>query len=529
MTGILAALAEVSISMGALIALLLALGPVWKGRFRPQWRCWVWLLVALRLAVPLNVSLPRAPVRLEVPAPAAEAAVLPAQPEQPEQQTQPASLPQAAEEGPAPRVTAEQALALVWAAGAGVVLAVQLGSYVRFRRRTRRWCTPEGRYEGLQVEGCALLSSPVLVGLVRSRILLPEGVEGERRAFALAHEAMHARRRDLWYQLLLVWVCALHWFNPLVWLLRRAAERDLEIACDAAVLAGKDRAWRQRYGRALLSFVPAGGPAPLTSSFAGGARGRRERFSALMQAGRTRRGRAALALVLCACLLGGGLVACTAEPQESPAPAESQTPAVESPAPAEETGTVAAVVHGVDAGARRILYTEDDGAVGEDSPWQEAEVDAEAGDLEELERQVGLMSSWGLTCKLTFEDGRVTAIQTGELADGSYYVGRLDTEEGGDFFTARVYELDPDTRQMTRAVGEQCFRLAEDAALTLADGTVWTGDLQSFLEDFARDEQALREEGRRYQVVPSPYVLTLRAQVSGGVVTALERMAPPEK
>ena len=70
----LSGLFEVSLTMGAVTALLLVLSPVWKRRFRPQWRCWAWLLVALRQAVPFNVSLPRAPVVLEAPAPAAVSA-----------------------------------------------------------------------------------------------------------------------------------------------------------------------------------------------------------------------------------------------------------------------------------------------------------------------------------------------------------------------------------------------------------------------------------------------------------------------
>ena len=70
----LSGLFEVSLTMGAVTALLLILSPVWKRRFRPQWRCWAWLLVALRLAVPFNESLPRAPVVLEAPAPAAVSA-----------------------------------------------------------------------------------------------------------------------------------------------------------------------------------------------------------------------------------------------------------------------------------------------------------------------------------------------------------------------------------------------------------------------------------------------------------------------
>lgn len=318
----LSGLFEVSLTMGAVTALLLVLSPVWKRRFRPQWRCWAWLLVALRLAVPFNVSLPRAPVVLEAPAPAAVSAAwveeegfqgveLTARTLPPGE-----AAPEAAGRGVS-LTTAELAFA-AWAAVAAGVLAARLLRYAAFRRRTARWCTTAGTYEGVPVYACALLSSPALTGLLRPRILLPEGVEEERRAFALAHEAMHARRRDLWRKALLLWVCALHWFNPLVWLLRRAAERDMEIACDAAVLAGRDGEWRRRYGAALLSFVPVGRPVPLTSQFAGGARGLKERFRALMDASAKRPGRAALLLVLCAALLGGPLVACQSRaPEES--------------------------------------------------------------------------------------------------------------------------------------------------------------------------------------------------------------------
>lgn len=255
----LSGLFEVSLTMGAVTALLLILSPVWKRRFRPQWRCWAWLLVALRLAVPFNESLPRAPVVLEAPAPAAVSAAwveeegfqgveLTARTLPPGE-----AAPEAVERGLS-LTTAELAFA-VWAAVAAGVLAGRLLWYAAFRRRTARWCTPAGTYEGVPVYACALLSSPALTGLLRPRILLPEGVEEE---------------------------------------------------------------WRRRYGAALLSFVPVGRPAPLTSQFAGGARGLKERFRALMDASAKRPGRAALLLVLCAALLGGPLVACQSRaPEES--------------------------------------------------------------------------------------------------------------------------------------------------------------------------------------------------------------------
>ena len=68
MTDLLMTLAEISLTMSAVILLLLALGPLLARRYAARWRYWAWLVVAVRLLVPVNLSLPRAPVQLEAPA-----------------------------------------------------------------------------------------------------------------------------------------------------------------------------------------------------------------------------------------------------------------------------------------------------------------------------------------------------------------------------------------------------------------------------------------------------------------------------
>ena len=491
----LSGLFEVSLTMGAVTALLLILSPVWKRRFRPQWRCWAWLLVALRLAVPFNESLPRAPVVLEAPAPAAVSAAwveeggfqgveLTARTLPPGE-----AAPEAVGRGLS-LTTAELAFA-VWAAVAAGVLAGRLLRYAAFRRRTARWCTPAGAYEGVPVYACALLSSPALTGLLRPRILLPEGVEEERRAFALAHEAMHARRRDLWRKALLLWVCALHWFNPLVWLLRRAAERDMEIACDAAVLAGRDGEWRRRYGAALLSFVPVGRPAPLTSQFAGGARGLKERFRALMDASAKRPGRAALLLVLCAALLGGPLVACQSRAPEESLPDGTywMVPAkLEWQEPLERLAVHMAEVDGktmelLDVGRETLVF-----------PLAEEVIlgnYAEQGIKEFLETSVSL-SYAKQVLEVEMEDGKIAAmtsravfppdglteypeypVKEPDLADGTYWaipMSATDWEEAGKRgreLSLRSVTMDPDTMTVTTTDGFSGISLpvAEDVVL----------------------------------------------------------------
>ena len=526
----LSGLFEVSLTMGAVTALLLILSPVWKRRFRPQWRCWAWLLVALRLAVPFNVSLPRAPVVLEAPAPAAVSAAwveeggfqgveLTARTLPPGE-----AAPEAVGRGLS-LTTAELAFA-VWAAVAAGVLAGRLLRYAAFRRRTARWCTPAGAYEGVPVYACALLSSPALTGLLRPRILLPEGVEEERRAFALAHEAMHARRRDLWRKALLLWVCALHWFNPLVWLLRRAAERDMEIACDAAVLAGRDGEWRRRYGAALLSFVPVGRPAPLTSQFAGGARGLKERFRALMDASAKRPGRAALLLVLCAALLGGPLVACQSRAPEESLPDGTywMVPAkLEWQEPLERLAVHMAEVDGktmelLDVGRETLVF-----------PLAEEVIlgnYAEQGIKEFLETSVSL-SYAKQVLEVEMEDGKIAAmtsravfppdglteypeypVKEPDLADGTYWATLSLSdwwtagEEGIELLLSLV-EVDTDTMTLLRVAPEK-------TSLPVADDVTLGNHGDSGLDGFLQ-----------WAALSSYWPMVLEAEVVGGEITAL--------
>lgn len=336
MAGFLASLLEVSLALGALAALLLALTPALGRRFAPQWRCWAWLLLALRLAVPLNISLPQAPVALSAPvgqgavhsapAPAAGASApagtatglwegpdAAAQGQAPAQRQTVPAPPAADTDTAAGVISPTTVLFWVWAGGALCFLAAQLASYARFRRLLRRWSRPAGAYGGLPVRTCRAAASPVLAGFLRPVIYLPEALDGAERDFALLHEYAHFRRRDLWYKLLLVWANALHWFNPLVWLLRRAAERDVELACDALVLRDRDAGFRRQYGRALLSTVSGRQPAgALTTGFSGGMADLRRRFRSLVDTAPRRPGRAALVLVACAALLAGALVACRA-------------------------------------------------------------------------------------------------------------------------------------------------------------------------------------------------------------------------
>ena len=80
---------------------------------------------------------------------------------------------------------------------------------------------------------------PMAWGVLRGRILLPSDAmawTAERRRAVLLHELAHVQRRDCLAHLVANLACALHWFNPLVWVARRRMVIERERACDDLVL-----------------------------------------------------------------------------------------------------------------------------------------------------------------------------------------------------------------------------------------------------------------------------------------------------
>ncbi len=88
------------------------------------------------------------------------------------------------------------------------------------------------------------IGSPLTYGIFHPVILLPKGIPPETLEAVLTHEYVHVRRFDALAKLVFAAVLCLHWWNPLVWVLYVLADRDMELACDAAVLhlLGEDQA-----------------------------------------------------------------------------------------------------------------------------------------------------------------------------------------------------------------------------------------------------------------------------------------------
>lgn len=96
------------------------------------------------------------------------------------------------------------------------------------------------------------LPSACLVGVVKPYIALPLTASPKDALQILQHELCHYRARDHWWGVLRLACCAVHWFNPLVWLAAHMACTDIELACDDRVTASMDDSGKKVYANVLV-------------------------------------------------------------------------------------------------------------------------------------------------------------------------------------------------------------------------------------------------------------------------------------
>ncbi len=188
-----------------------------------------------------------------------------------------------------------------------------------------RWREEHPTLRPVQIKVCGAVNAPLAYGLIRPVILLPQNTdwtdEGQLTC-VLTHEYVHIRRGDLGWKLLLTAALCVHWFNPLVWVMYFRANRDLELACDEAVVRILGLDSRKGYAYALLSAAESGfSPLCLTYTTKNHME---ERIRAIMKMKKR-----SLAAVLTAALLVAGVTAVFATSKAPPEDLSGLPPAVQ--------------------------------------------------------------------------------------------------------------------------------------------------------------------------------------------------------
>ena len=272
----LAPLWEMSLTAVYVAAVVFLLRMLLKGRVPRQVMCLLWLVVFVRLALPLSLQ---SPVSLVPSVLTEQALVQTAQPDlnqnQPQSDaqppapnfpddsnTQPQTQPPVQSQAPAAYFPYEALLAGVWLAGVLAMMGYAALSSIRFRSALFTAIrTEKGVWEHPAV------GSPFIMGILRPKIYIPTRMDPESRRLILCHERSHLRRGDHIVKPICWLILAVHWFNPAAWAAFLLLSRDIEVACDELVLRQLGSRVKADYSSVLLGMAvgrrfPT--PAPLT-------------------------------------------------------------------------------------------------------------------------------------------------------------------------------------------------------------------------------------------------------------------------
>ena len=153
--------------------------------------------------------------------------------------------------------TVKEILTAIWIGGMGVMVLWFLAVNLTFLRRARQGSIPFETTAKIPVLISPNVPSPCLTGLFRPVIYLtPASVRSEESLkHIITHELVHLRHADHFWSALRCLCLCIYWFDPLVWLAAVLSRRDCELACDEAALKKLGDSQRIAYGKTLLETV----------------------------------------------------------------------------------------------------------------------------------------------------------------------------------------------------------------------------------------------------------------------------------
>lgn len=154
------------------------------------------------------------------------------------------------------------------------------------------------------------VTAPMLMGIFKPCIIIPDNdFDRNQLKSILLHEVSHLRRFDLavkWFTML---AASIHWFNPLMYFIKKEMNHACELACDEAVIKNLNAAEKQAYGDTLITVAaeqkyPAG---VLQATMSEDKRNLKERLTAIMKYTRKSKSIVILSVVILCSVIYGAL------------------------------------------------------------------------------------------------------------------------------------------------------------------------------------------------------------------------------
>ncbi len=277
--------------------LLLLVKPMTRRFFSPKWQYYVWLMVLFVLLLPV-------PAKFSATVPAGNimqeqvSQAIKIQESEMKIQAMPKDLlisPQKAL--PTPSVTRNMFVKIashLWCICAILFLTFRIIRYIIFlnalHRNSQKASCAAIKTEKIAVRRTDMLDAPLLVGLFRPVLFLPNmELTKEDLNYIILHEMTHYKRHDLLYKWFAMFVNALHWFNPFVYIVARQIEEECEISCDLSVTADMNEEQQKGYMNMILHVLSnvRAKPRFLTTQMASSKKMLKRRFSMIRKAKKT--------------------------------------------------------------------------------------------------------------------------------------------------------------------------------------------------------------------------------------------------
>ena len=226
---------------------------------------------------------------------------------------------------------------IIWIVGVAVVLGINLFGYFRFTNYLK-----VTNIAALDVEKNILIDlmggkdkvklfrnqfvpTPMLIGIINPHIIIPDNKYNEKQIKnILLHEVAHYKRFDIIIKWITMIITSIHWFNPLIYIIRKEVNHACELACDEFVIKKLKPLERQEYGDTLITVVaeakyPVG---VLQATMSESKRGLKDRLTSIMGYRKKTKIIIALSIVLVIGLIFGAMKLGAGRTYSDPKPPE---------------------------------------------------------------------------------------------------------------------------------------------------------------------------------------------------------------
>ncbi|HEX3076455.1 MAG TPA: M56 family metallopeptidase [Lachnospiraceae bacterium] len=176
----------------------------------------------------------------------------------------------------------------------------------------RKACTELGVKTPIALYTNKLVSSPMLVGMYRPFIILPDVSISEQELYNIfIHELIHYKRRDIIFKWITQTTVCLHWFNPFIYHISKEINKNCELSCDELIIKKLDDNEKRKYGDTLLSSLKYRGnygDTIISMTLSEDAKLLKERLGEIMRYSKKSKGAVLITIVLTAVVILGASV-----------------------------------------------------------------------------------------------------------------------------------------------------------------------------------------------------------------------------